>query len=259
MTMKLESLVMRRRSGLLGIIAALALSLIQVNTSSAELIGRWHADGNAEDTSGQGNHGTMVNDVTYATDKNRRAFSFDGSGDKILLTSNPLSDLAQFTYVAWIKPIEEGRHELFSRSGGGFASDEFFAFLIINNGALSWVLNDAPNLKGLTETQRGLVLWGQWQHVALTRDGSTIKAYINGEEVSSHTDLRAANPVMEDPLQFADWTVPGYSFNGLIDEIGLFDTALSQSDIQLIMTNGLAGGATALEAISWGQVKEDER
>ncbi len=252
--MRRKSSIPCRHSGLFGAIAALALTLIQVDSSAAEPIGLWYANGNANDASGQGNNGTMVNDATYATDGDRQAFSFDGRGDKILLASNPLSGLSQFTYVAWVKPAE-GRNELFSRSGGGFGSDEFFAFLIINNGALSWVLNDAPNLAGLTETQRGLIVFDQWQHVALTRDGSTIKAYINGEEIGSYTDLRSVNPVMDDPLQFGDWITAGYSFDGLIDEIGLFDEALSQGDIQAIMTGGLAGGATAVEVMSWGRVK----
>ncbi len=256
--MKHKSLVRCRHSSLFGALAALALSLIQVNSSAAELIGLWHADGNADDASGQGNHGTMVNDATYARDGDRQAFSFDGKGDKILLSGNPLSSLSQFTYVAWVKPVK-GLNELFSRSGGGIATGEIFACFINNNGSLSWALNDLPNLAGLAETRRGLIVFDQWQHVALTRDGSTIKVYINGEEMSSHTDLRAANSVMEDPLQFGDWVAAGYSYNGLIDEIGLFDTALSQGDIQRIMTNGLAGGATAVEAISWGQVKADER
>ncbi len=252
--MRRKSSITRRHSGLFGAIAALALTLIQVNTSAAEPIGLWYANGNANDASGQGNNGTMVNDATYATDGDRQAFSFDGRGDKILLAGNPLSGLSQFTYVAWIYPIE-GLNNLFSRSGGGFATDEFFSFSITNNGALGWILNDAPNLAGITETQRGLVVFDQWQHVALTRDGSTITAYINGEEMSNHTDLRSTNSVMEDPLQFGDWTIAGYSFDGLIDDIGLFDEALSQGDIQAIMTGGLAGGATAVEAMSWGRVK----
>jgi len=243
-----------RSNNLFGVLAALALSLTQVNTSSAELIGLWHADGNADDASGQGYHGTPVNDATFATDGDRQAFSFDGNGDKVLLEGNPLSGLSQFTYVAWVKPIK-GLNELFSRSGGGIVTGEIFACFITSDGALSWALNDTKNLAGLTETQRGLVIFDQWQHIALSRNGSTITAYINGEEMSSHTDLRAVNPVMEDPLQFGDWVAAGYSYNGLIDEIGLFDEALSQSDIQAIITNGLAGGATAVGSTSWGRVK----
>ena len=255
--MKRKSFMMCRRSGLFGILAALALSLIQVNTSGAELIGLWGANGDANDTSGQENHGTLVNNATYATDGNRQAFSFDGQGDKVLLVSNPLSSLAQFTYMAWIHPAR-GLNNLFSRSGG---DSEAFSFYIGSDGGLVWVLNDAPNFEGLTQTQGGLVTFDQWQHIALTRDGSTITVYINGEEMGSHTDLRSTNPVMTDPLQFGDWTGFGYSYSGMVDEIGLFDETLMQDEIQAIMTNGLAGGATAVEVMSWGWVKAgaDER
>ncbi len=256
--MKHKSLIRCRRRGLFGILAALALSLIQVNSSSAELIGLWRADGDAKDASGRGNDGTLVNDVTYVTDGDRQAFSFDGRKDKILLEGNPLSGLSQFTYVAWVKPVE-GQNNLFSRSAGDFSDiqNNYFSFFISNEGQLAWGLGG--NAADITFSERALIVFDQWQHIALTRDGLTIKIYINGEEMVNSLDKASANAVMEDPLQFGDWQFSGYSFSGLIDEIGLFDETLSQSDIQAIMTSGVGGGATAVEAMSWGRVKADER
>ena len=53
----------------------------------------------------------------------------------------------------------------------------------------------------------------------------------------------------------------GFGFNGLMDEIAIFDEALTQSEIQDIMNNGIGVGSefTAVKALSWGRIKDGSR
>ena len=218
---------MKARIALL--VAALSVGL--VTPSFATLIGYWPADGSANDASGNGYNGTLQNGATFAPGKVGQAFSFDGSTAKVLLSGNPPSGLSNFSYAAWVNPLD-GDSNLFSRSVGGD-----FWFYINVNGGLGWQLGgDNHNFA----TSNAIVQYAQWNHIAITRDGSTVKTYLNGVETSSHIDSNSSNIAMADPLQFGNWSGPTYEFNGLIDEIGMFDTSLSQSEIQDVMNNGIS-------------------
>lgn len=86
---------------------------------------------------------------------------------------------------------------------------------------------------------------GEWTHVAFTYNsfiGET-KIYLNGAESTTKTGL----PVDIEWFSGGQWAIGddlccgGREFNGLLDDVALYDTLLSASDITSIYNNGLAG------------------
>jgi hypothetical protein len=104
---------------------------------------------------------------------------------------------------------------------------------------------------------------GEWHHVATTYDGEVMYLYIDGElDGETATD---AEPILhDDPLVIGgDDRGAGVQVKGIVDEVGLFNRALSEEDVKSIMENGLKT-ATAVSlagklTTTWGSIKEGDQ
>jgi hypothetical protein len=77
-----------------------------------------------------------------------------------------------------------------------------------------------------------------WQHVVGVADGSTMKVYING--VMDNSVGQTISPYNSDqPLLMGALTTSGYRFNGMIDEVRVYNRALTQREIINDMNSGL--------------------
>jgi hypothetical protein len=84
--------------------------------------------------------------------------------------------------------------------------------------------------------------WGIY-HVAMTYDGAALKLYVNGNEDASTPMTGLIQPNTE-PFRIGGGAPPGQNqlfFDGLIDEVQLYDVALSASEIQAIYEYGVLG------------------
>src|SRR5262249_48823461 len=70
-----------------------------------------------------------------------------------------------------------------------------------------------------------------WRHLALTYDGATLRLYVNGVQVSSLARTGSL-PTSTNPLQIGGDSIYGQYFKGKIDEIRVYNRALSASEIQ---------------------------
>jgi Concanavalin A-like lectin/glucanases superfamily len=86
----------------------------------------------------------------------------------------------------------------------------------------------------------GHLATGTWTHLALTYDGSTLRFYVNGEPLSTAAktgDITTST----NPLTIGSDPFSGQFFNGLLDEIRVYNTALTTSQIQDDMTRPIVG------------------
>jgi hypothetical protein len=82
---------------------------------------------------------------------------------------------------------------------------------------------------------------GTWQHVAATYDGAMMRIFVDGVEKAS-TPVSGVIDAVTDPFVIGRNVVgPSFAWHGLIDEIELFNRALSQAEIQAIFNAGSAG------------------
>ncbi|UCE29464.1 MAG: LamG domain-containing protein [Candidatus Bathyarchaeota archaeon] len=224
----------------------LVLTMFFVVSSNSEVVSWWPAEGNANDIVGT-NHGTLENGATFAPGIVGLAFSFDGVDDFVNLGRPTNLQLQTLSVSAWVKPTSMPNAPLG----------------ILSYGVPSWAIGvegyfdgdvyfGADGLAGVSTGAYKLPL-NVWTHVAATSQDNgglkTVKIYINGEEMP----LTLTNNDYPLPLnldfQFDDptkqnlglggtwqWWVSrwGNYFPGLIDEVKVYNRALSSQEIQAI-------------------------
>ncbi|MCK5644914.1 MAG: PKD domain-containing protein, partial [Gammaproteobacteria bacterium] len=89
---------------------------------------------------------------------------------------------------------------------------------------------------------------GQWYHVAYTQDGTTRSLYIDGTLDNSDTAIETYTGATPDDIRIGrrGGTATNQRFDGLIDEVEIFDRALTASEIQSIYNAGFAGKCKSL-------------
>jgi hypothetical protein len=73
-----------------------------------------------------------------------------------------------------------------------------------------------------------------WTHLATSYDGTTLRFYVNGAQVSSRAQTGAI-VTSNNPLQIGGDSLYGHYFQGTIDEVRVYDTALTAAQIQADM------------------------
>ena len=74
-----------------------------------------------------------------------------------------------------------------------------------------------------------------WTHLAATYDGTTVRFFVNGTQVASQPATGVFD-VSTNPLEIGGSLVDGGPFAGLIDDVRVYDTALTPAQIQTDMT-----------------------
>jgi hypothetical protein len=180
------------------------------------------------DASGNTNTGT-INGATRVQGKFGKALAFDGTNAVVTVNDSPSLDLpTALTLEAWVNPtlINGDYQSVISKP-----MDAAFS-------AISYVLHGAsrPNgvpLLGLAGSATNLsapavLPTNAWSHLAGTYDGSTMRLYVNGVQVASQPHAGAITTSTQ-PLSI------GLGWAGLIDEVRIYDRALSASEIQTDM------------------------
>jgi len=221
----------------------------------AGLVSWWPGDGNANDIVGN-NPGTLVGDTTFISGKVDQAFSFDGNGDFVSVPDDNSLDLGtgDFSIDAWIKTdstrtvntIMDKRVD--NRSTGGPITGYHF-FLFTSSGRLGVQMADGGFTNFISSTS---VRDGEFHHVAVTvdRDSATGgKLYVDGTTVLTFVPTSRSGSLDNnaDFLIGGHMDFPGGVFDGEIDELELYNRALSQSEIQAIFNAGIAGKCKVLD------------
>lgn len=241
----------------LAILASLAQAQVCSPTPSG-LMGWYPADGNANDISGNSNHGTLENGATFAAGQVGQAFSFDGINDFVQLPAGVSLEPDSITVEGWINPqTPTGTDSQYIYSARVPLITESFSVGISSSGAFGVEISTtfSPFTGSVFATAANTIQFGTFQHVALSynADNGTLAAYINGSEVPlNHIQgpsgvsgglrknvdhfigRRQSSDTSEGPSAAAH-------FRGSIDELSIYNRALSGSEIALIFNAGSAG------------------
>ena len=247
--------ISRRAVVVVAVVAVVGLSVLwQGKPASADLINWWALDEPAgstvaTDSSGNSNDGTLQNfgynaDSDFVPDGGKfgGALHFDeGSGN--VNNQTGFQPSSQFTYSWFFKPDVtlnpgDGRID-FIRSD---ARPHFSLDRDNGDGRLGMY----PVIGGGTESKSSTDTWlaDTWYHVAWTYDGAEFKTFVNGVEEGSVAET-------------GDHTVQGdgrfnlgrQEFDGMIDDLAIWDEALSAADIGLIALIGVDAALTATPAV----------
>ena len=189
------------------------------------------------DKSGNNNTGTLTNGPTWTTGKYGGALLFDGVNDRVRVNdSNSLDLTTAATFEAWVYPTvapagwrtimqKEVDAYLLSASGGGSGNKPVSAGTV--NGVCCVQVAGVAALPVNT-----------WTHVAASYDGSQLRLYVNGALVAS-TAVTGSYQVNTNPLWIGGNAVYGEHFQGKLDELRIYNRALTQAEIQQDMTTAI--------------------
>jgi len=187
---------------------------------------------NAEDTSGQGNNGTLVNGATWGTGISGNAVEFDGVNQYVNLSNaNSLRVSNGYTFSLWLKTDDMSTSRVLSKyegwKKGGY--DLYFS-----TNYLEFYTQNATDVKAI-RSQDITGLKGEWFHVLITCDNGVGGMYINGVEgaVLNSCYNEPYYDYIDSNLYLArvgDGSAGGF-YNGSIDEVEIYNESLTQTQI----------------------------
>ncbi|MDB6124623.1 MAG: Immunoglobulin I-set domain protein, partial [Pedosphaera sp.] len=200
------------------------------------MVSWWTGDGNPLDIQGT-NDGTLQGGATYVVGKVGQGFNLSGPAYIQVPHSASLSFSTQMTVVAWIKPAVLGASNRIIDKHTAGANDGYFV------DALSGKLR--LGITNKTVVGASALPLNSFSLVSATYDGSAMKVYVNGnlDGTLAATGNIPANTL---PFRIGANSNGGTNFNGIIDELMVFNRALTLSEIQSIYnigTPGLSKGA----------------
>ena len=161
------------------------------------------------------------------------ALHFEGKGYQCVnIPQSPDLELTEaFTIETWVKPEGTGSEEpLIFKEAPTFESHTAYALYLgfEGNGRVGGFLEEEGFEK--QEVQSESLPVDRWTHLALSFDGEALRLYVNGELV----DTTAAESAQESkgPLKFGCAEVYGQDFQGKLDEVRIYDRAISGDEVK---------------------------
>jgi hypothetical protein len=203
------------------------------------LVGWWPFNGNANDASGNGNNGT-VNGAILIADRfavANKAFGFNNLNDLISVTNcTPTFNNNAQTLSVWFKfnsqytssslailkngtPYVNGFDLFIDQNNGAYGLNNYLVGLLLGNGASVTFISNQSEL-------------GQWANITTTYDGQSIKIYLNGILKGISLFAGSINSPNNN-IVIGQWDnlTPPNTFNRNIDDIGIWNRALTQQEI----------------------------
>ena len=220
---------------LISLIVVLSLSA----NVSADLMAYWAFDEGsgdiAYDFSGNGNDGTL-HGAEWGDGKYGKALHFNGQDNYVEVpTSDSLEIDTNVTIAAWINWIDAGDawQGILSKGtmdgpGENYAlfinrTERYFHFVLALD--VGRVQQNSPN---------NSVVSNEWQHVCCTWDGSVTRIYINGEVAMEMAQVAKIIPSIL-PLRIGHRDGSSHYWNGIIDELRVYDHAILEAEVLSVM------------------------
>lgn len=198
------------------------------------LIAYYPFNGDAKDESRNGNNG-IVKGAMLTTDKSgnpNSAYEFDGVDDLITISPGNFNfGIGDFTIAAWVRASDTGRFgRIFSdRINCNFGQGGMTLWIRPEGIANADVCRSGGGEAAMSTTN----VLGDWFHIVSKRESGILKVYVNGSLENSTTSSRNINN--SNPAEIGgsiEINSSDHYFHGKVDEIRVYDRALSDEEIQ---------------------------
>ncbi len=212
------------------------------------LVAHWKFDegsGTIAYDSGGSSHGTLVNGPVWASGQVGGALEFDGVDDYVDCGNGAsINSLSAFSVCMWFKadvvcgPMH--RHLIAQRD----LADIVWTLILHRD--YSCRLTGRVETTGTPAVGRSNFIpeVGQWYHAAMTYDDAgdrTLRVYVDGVEQSYMLQTPATGTILFDPsvsIAVGNRIGGGKEFDGIIDEVMIFNRALSAAEVQQLYQGG---------------------
>ena len=213
-------------------------------TTTAGLVAAYSFDEGAgttvTDLSGNGNTGTLSNTLWTNSGKYGNALVFNGTNSRVTINDAPSLHLTSaMTLEAWVNPstvpnawedvIYKGNDNYYLEGTSDRSGVPAAGATVGSTDAT--ILGTAP------------LPVNTWTHLASTYDGTALRLYVNGVQVSAQA-ISGNLLTSTTPLQIGSDSLFGQYFAGMIDEVRVYNVALNQTQIQADMATPVGTGGT---------------
>ena len=241
-----------KTTGFVIICLCMALNIAIAADLQDGLVNYWPLDGDATDSIGKSD-GEAVGKLTWVDARVGKGAKFDGSSQKIQIPDYNLITTTT-TYAAWINgwKANDWAGIVGSRTPTAteliFGDNDFLHYVWNNNAADTWRWDGGPEIPQ-----------DEWALAAMTIEPKQATLYI-------YTDAKGLDKGVNDiphveqeigalNIAWVDCCGGNRYFKGIIDEVMIFDRALSEDELLQLATQGLAVEATHKLTTTWGKMK----
>ena len=194
-----------------------------------------------------GNNGS-INTCGWTTlGKYDGGIQFDGAATSyVMLPDNFISTLTDFTIAVWVKPVAL---DMWARifDFGINTSYNMFLTTKAGDGYVRFAIKAGGSEQQVTTTSTLAI--NSWTHIAVTKSGNATTMYINGNIAGSNAAITLKPSDLGNTTQNyvgkSQWPDP--MFKGTLDELYIYKNAMSQTEINDLITNGPQTGVPAIE------------
>ncbi len=193
----------------------------------------WHFNNNGQDSSGNNRNGTLAGNAQYVTTSKfgSHSASFDGAGDYVSLGNNALGNLGNFTLSAWIKTPDTNTSRYILTEFRPSCGDAIW--YIDANGIPTYIDGAVTLNSGGTSVEDN-----KWHHIVYVYGGTYGKHYIDGVPQPNSTGAIWRSTCSAADVRIGIDAQGAGSFLGNIDELAVFNRALTQEEVSAIYNRG---------------------
>jgi hypothetical protein len=202
--------------------------VVPAEPDTANLVAYYAFDGNANDGSGKGRHGTVQGTVSYVAGVTGQAINLDGTAAHVTVATVGITGAASRTISGWAKADRTTIPEWTNVFGFTGADSNGQHFDIQAVGTTATTTLGYYGLHRYGWEQNILPIDLEWHHLAATLDGTTVTWYGDGIAMGSDQVTNVNTP---GPFHVGKRQDNTNFFPGSVDEVRVYDRALSAEEI----------------------------
>jgi len=207
------------------------------NGALGGLVGWWKFDETqgttAKDSSGGNHNGTLVGNVKFGKGKIGGAIDLDGAGSFVRIADKSAFDMAnEATIACWVnfRTVPAGWTAIVTKGDGAWRLST-----VEQNRQPHFAVNDfAQGGDGIFVNSHATFSAGEWHHIVGTYNGNVINLYVDGKLDSSKPWSGGIGRNDFDVLIGENAELKDRCFNGLIDDVRIYNHALPESQIKAL-------------------------
>jgi len=222
--------------------------------ANTDTVGTVANQGSVNTGSGEGNM-TGTNGPTFSTDVPPTLFSnysvsFDETDDFVSFgTINSLSSASAYSVSVWYKKLNANKEGMILGAGNG--NHGFYIQHYYDNKIYIGFGSTFASVSAISDTN--------WHHIVYSYGSSSHKLYWDGNDMSlGGTPPSSTHSTLGDTFYLGKWNTYAPHFGGEIDEVSIFDSALTASNVTSIYNSGVPNDISALNPVNWWRMGDND-
>ncbi|MBT4223568.1 MAG: DUF5011 domain-containing protein, partial [Opitutae bacterium] len=214
-------------------------TVVQLEGSLEGLVAHWKFDDGSGDTAEEiagGLAGVLTNfanaDAAWVEGKFGKALQFNGINEYVLVPATDKLTLQAMTISAWVQAANFAQDGFIYEKTVGGQINSHYSLYLQGNDQLNFRLISGGNLNDTIIPAAVNLNVDEWNHIAVTYDGTVKSIYINGDLVTAMPSvIILPEPGNGISTIGALGSGSDYFFNGKIDDLRIYDRAVAEGDI----------------------------